>query len=152
MPEVDCMARDSSLDIAVTGVGARFPGPAGLADWWKALLAGTTLTTRLDRRTLLDAGVPRELVDDPDYVPARGLLADADRFDNEFFRVSPRDAEMMDPQHRLMLETAWTALEDAGVAPSTDERTTAVYASGSGSGYLRAMLANGPLDPATLDQ
>ena len=146
------MARDSSLDIAVTGVGARFPGPTGLDDWWSALLAVTTLTTRLDRRTLLDAGVPRALVDDPDYVPARGVLADADRFDNEFFRVSPRDAEMMDPQHRLMLETAWTALEDAGVDPSADERATAVYASGSGSGYLRAMLANGPLDPATLDQ
>ena len=146
------MARDSSLDIAVTGVGARFPGTTGLDDWWSALLAGTTLTTRIDRGDLLAAGVPRELVDDPDYVPARGLLADSDRFDNEFFRVNPRDAEMMDPQHRLMLETAWAALEDAGVDPSTDERATAVYASGSGSGYLRAMLANGPLDPATLDQ
>lgn len=145
------MARDSSLDIAVTGVSARFPGAADLDEWWSALLAGATLTTRIDRETLLADGVPRDLVDDPDYVPARGLLADSDRFDAAFFRVSPRDAEMMDPQHRLMLETAWTALEDAGVDPS-DAGTTAVYASGSGSGYLRAMLTGGPLDPATLDQ
>ncbi|KXK63105.1 polyketide synthase subunit [Micromonospora rosaria] len=147
------MSRDRSLDIAVTGVHARLPGVTDLDDWWAATLAGRVLTTRLDRADLLAAGVPAALVDDPDYVPARGHLADADRFDHTLLRVSARDAELMDPQHRLMLETAWAALEDAGTAgPAAAEHTTGVYASGSGSGYLRAMLANGPLDPLTLDQ
>ncbi|MGW5049830.1 beta-ketoacyl synthase N-terminal-like domain-containing protein [Actinokineospora sp. NPDC004072] len=146
------MDRDRALDIGVTGLSVRFPGVADLDECWTALLAGRVLTTRIDRADLLAAGVPAELVDDPDYVPVRGLLADADRFDNAFFRVSPRDAEMMDPQHRLMLEVAWTALEDAGQDPSAVEPTTAVFASGSGSGYLRAMLTAGRLDPATLDQ
>lgn len=146
------MTRDRTLDIAVTGVSARFPGVIDLDDWWSALLAGRVLTSRLDRQELLEAGSPPNLVDDPDYVPVRGVLADSDRFDNTFFRISPRDAELMDPQHRLMLEAAWTALEDAGVDPADAGAGTAVYASGSGSGYLRAMLANSALDPATLDQ
>lgn len=145
------MDRDRSLDIAVTGIAARLPGASDLAGWWAALLEGTVLTTRLDRRQLLAEGVLPGLADDPDYVPVRGYLADAHRFDNTLFRVSPRDAEMMDPQHRLMLEAAWSALEDSGADQAGPSPVTAVFASGSGSGYLRAMLAAGPLDPATLD-
>ncbi|KJK43667.1 polyketide synthase subunit [Lentzea aerocolonigenes] len=143
------MTRDRAFDIAVTGMSGRFPGAATVAELWSAVTAGQVLTTRLGREDL--AGVPADLLDDPDYVPARGWLADADRFDHELFRFSGRDAELMDPQHRLMLEVAWTALEDAGQGPLRDGPVTGVYASDSGSGYLRAMLASGPLDPQTLD-
>jgi phthiocerol/phenolphthiocerol synthesis type-I polyketide synthase E len=146
------MARDRSLDLAVTGVSIRFPQCSALADWWTMLLAGKVLTTRLEQSRLVAAGVPQHLVDDPDYVPVRGLLTDADRFDNGLFRISPRDSELMDPQHRLMLETSWQALEDAGAGKAGGDLITSVFASGSGSGYLRAMLANGPLDPSTLEQ
>ncbi|UUV31601.1 acyltransferase domain-containing protein [Amycolatopsis roodepoortensis] len=146
------MERDRSLDLAVTGMAIRVPGAADLAAWWAALLDGRTLTTRLTRDELSEAGVPADLADDPDYVPVRGRLADADRFDNTLLRVGARDAELMDPQHRLMLEVAWEAMEDAGACRPGGDRVTAVFASGSGSGYLRTMLANGPLDPQTLDQ
>jgi phthiocerol/phenolphthiocerol synthesis type-I polyketide synthase E len=146
------MIRDCAFDVAVTGVAARFPGCADLREWWSALLSGTVLNSRLTREELLEIGVPHQLVDDPDYVPVRGYLADADRFDNVVFQVSPRDAEMMDPQHRLMLEVAWAALEDAATGFVDPVPVTGVFASGSGSGYLRAMLAAGPMDPATLDQ
>jgi phthiocerol/phenolphthiocerol synthesis type-I polyketide synthase E len=142
--------RDRSLDVAVTGVSARLPGSSHLGQWWDALIAGQVLTTRYDRKQLREAGVPPGLYEDPEYVPVGGHLDDADRFDNTFFRVSARDAEMMDPQHRLMLEVAWTALEDAGAVPGA--LSTAVFASGSGSPYLRAMLGNGPLDPVDLEQ
>ncbi|MDG5805167.1 beta-ketoacyl synthase N-terminal-like domain-containing protein [Streptomyces ossamyceticus] len=152
------MTRDRSLDIAVTGVSARFPGAADLDAWWTALTEGRVLTTRYEKSDLLAAGVPKEVLDDPDYVPVHGHLADADRFDHALFGVSPREAEMMDPQHRLMLEVAWAALEDAGVAPVAKEAAreggvprTAVFASASGSGYLRAMVASGELDPLTLE-
>ena len=147
------MVSDRSLDIAVIGVSARFPGCRDVAEWWSALVAGKVLTTRVARPDLVAAGVPEALLDDPDYVPVRGYLDGADRFDNALFGISARDAELMDPQHRLMLEAAWTALEDAGTAPRLDGGPRiGVYASGSGSGYLRAMLAAGPLDPQTLDQ
>ncbi|MFF4104215.1 type I polyketide synthase [Streptomyces sp. NPDC001903] len=145
------MTRDRSLDIAVTGVSGRFPGSSDLAGWWEALVEGRVLTTRYDTQRLSGAGVSRRLLDDPDFVPVHGHLPDADRFENALFRVSPREAEMMDPQHRLMLECAWAALEDAGAGPLDTTLTTGVYASAAGSGYLRAMLAGGGLDPMTLE-
>src|SRR5919198_5729913 len=108
------MTRDRCLDIAVTGVAGRFPGCADLDEWWSALTGGRVLTSRLTRAELIASGEPESLLDDPDYVPVRGFLKDAGSFDNTLFRVSARDAELMDPQHRLMLEVAWAALEDAG--------------------------------------
>ncbi|MFI6290453.1 type I polyketide synthase [Nonomuraea sp. NPDC050790] len=146
------MARDRSHDIAVTGISARFPGSKDLGSWWAALTSGQVLTTRYDRAALLAAGVPAALADDPDYVPVRGHLDDADRFDNTLFRVSAREAQLMDPQHRLMLEAAWAALEDAGAGRTAEGPRTGVYASSSGSGYLRGLVTGGALDPATLDQ
>ncbi|MEU8984190.1 beta-ketoacyl synthase N-terminal-like domain-containing protein, partial [Streptomyces sp. NPDC048309] len=146
------MTRDRSLDIAVTGMAARFPGADDLGEWWSALRAGRVLTTRLDRSELLDAGSDAALLDDDRYVPVRGFLPGADRFDNELFRVAPREAELMDPQARLMLEAAWSALEDAGVDPLDAESTTGVYASASGSAYLRRMLSGGTLAPSALEQ
>lgn len=145
------MARDRSLDIAVTGVSGRFPGSADLAGWWEALKAGRVLTTRYDRQRLVAAGVPEHLVDDPDFVPVHGHLDDADRFENALFRISPREAEMMDPQLRLMLECAWTALEDAAVDPLGSRTRTGVYASASASGYLHRMIAGGLLDDLTIE-
>lgn len=145
------MARDRSLDIAVTGISGRFPGVSDLAEWWEALQAGRVLTTRYDRQRLVAAGVPENLVDDPDFVPVHGHLTDADRFENDLFRVSPREAEMMDPQLRLMLECTWTALEDAAVNPLDTRLVTGVYASASASGYLHRMIAGGRLDALTIE-
>ncbi|MFD9945756.1 type I polyketide synthase [Nonomuraea sp. NPDC059023] len=146
------MARDRSPDIAVTGISARFPGSKDLDAWWAALTSGKVLTTRYDRAALLAAGVPAALADDPGYVPVRGHLDGADRFDNTLFRVSAREAQLMDPQHRLMLEAAWAALEDAGAGRPGEDSRTGVYASSSGSGYLRSLVTGRTLDPATLDQ
>ncbi|WP_157252086.1 beta-ketoacyl synthase N-terminal-like domain-containing protein [Nonomuraea typhae] len=146
------MARDRTRDIAVTGISARFPGANDLDTWWAALTSGKVMTTRYDRDTLLAAGIPAGLADDPGYVPVRGHLADADRFDNTLFRIPARDARLMDPQHRLMLEAAWAALEDAAAGRTGEGPRTGVYASGGESGYLRAVAAAGALDPATQAQ
>ncbi|GAA2688079.1 type I polyketide synthase [Streptomyces lunalinharesii] len=145
------MARDHSLDIAVTGMAGRFPGSSDLADWWASLITGRVLTRRYSQQEVADSGVPADLMDDPDFVPVHGHLTDSDRFENALFRVSPREAEIMDPQHRLMLECAWAALEDAGTNPLDTGLVTGVYASASGSGYLRSMIAGGALDPLTLE-
>jgi acyl transferase domain-containing protein/acyl carrier protein len=145
------MTRDSSLDVAVVGVSGRFPGSPDIAAFWDSLVAGRVSTTRYERDQLTAVGVAANLVDDPDYVPVHGHLDDADRFDNALFRVTPREAELLDPQHRLMLEAVWTALEDAGCDPLAGDVVTGVFASMTGSGYMRSMLLRGPLDPATLD-
>ncbi|MFF0253704.1 type I polyketide synthase [Micromonospora zamorensis] len=145
------MARDRSLDIAVSGMAGRFPGSPELTQWWDALTAGRVLTRRYQRQELAAEGVPPDLLDDPDYVAVHGHLADADRFDHLLFRMSPREAEMLDPQHRLMLECAWSALEDAGANPLDTGLTTGVFASASSSDYLRRMVAGGQLTPLTLE-
>ncbi|MER6154239.1 beta-ketoacyl synthase N-terminal-like domain-containing protein [Streptomyces sp. NPDC001868] len=144
-------SRDRSLDIAVMGMAARLPGPRELDDWWDSQLHGGVHSRRYTREELLAAGVPAALVSDPDYVPVRGHLDDWDRFDHDFFQIRGREAELMDPQHRWMLEVAWNALADAGVPPRDDTLVTSVYASMTGSGYMRAMVRGGSLDPGLLD-
>ncbi|MFF6980257.1 type I polyketide synthase [Streptomyces sp. NPDC008343] len=144
-------SRDRSLDIAVTGMAARFPGPRNLDAWWDSQLNGSRHSKRYMREELLTAGVPAKLATDPDYVPVRGHLEDWDRFDHDFFQIRKREAELMDPQHRWMLELAWNALADAGIAPHDDATVTSVYASMTGSSYLRAMLRGSNSDPGLLD-
>lgn len=147
------MNRDRSLDIAVTGMTGRFPGAADVAELWQALRDGRVLTRRLGREELAARGVPASLADDPAYVPVHGALDDPDRFDHEFFGVSPREAALTDPQHRLLLECAWAALEDAGHSVTAgDGLRTAVYAAASGSGHLRALLASGSLAPPEFEE
>ena len=102
--------------IAIVGAGCRFPGGAhGPAGYWALLDAGRDAVVPLADRW---ARVGEQQRAD---VPAwAGLLtAPVDGFDAEFFGVSPREAAALDPQHRLLLEVAWEALEDAGVAPHT---------------------------------
>lgn len=140
--------RDRSLDVAITGVHARLPGPADPDAWWAAVRTGQVLTTRLDADMLAEAGVPADVAGDPSYVPVRGRIPDGERFDAELFGISPREAELIDPQYRLMLEATWAALEDAGRAPLTDTLRTAVFASASESSLAR-VLAGGDIDPAT---
>ncbi|OIJ95206.1 type I polyketide synthase [Streptomyces colonosanans] len=144
-------SRDRSLDIAVTGMAARFPGPRDLDSWWDSQLHGNVHSKRYTQEELLAAGVPATLAADPDYVPVRCCLDDWDRFDHDFFQIRKREAELMDPQHRWMLEVAWNALADAGVAPHDDTAVTSVYASMTGSGYMRAMVRGTNSDPGLLD-
>jgi len=108
--------------IAVVGAGLRFPGGAhDLASLWSLLSDGRDAigpipADRWDVEGLYDA--------DPD-APGRmttregGFIADVDCFDAEFFGISPREAESMDPQQRIVLQTAWHALEDAGIVPGS---------------------------------
>ncbi|MDX3434234.1 beta-ketoacyl synthase N-terminal-like domain-containing protein [Streptomyces sp. ME01-18a] len=139
------------MDIAITGMAARFPGPRDLDAWWESQLNGKVHSKRYTPEELLAAGIPATLATDPDYVPVRGHLDDWDRFDHDFFQIRKREAELMDPQHRWMLELAWNALADAGAAPPDDTTVTSVYASMTGSGYMRAMVRGTDPDPSLLD-
>ncbi|HSF43553.1 MAG TPA: amino acid adenylation domain-containing protein [Thermoanaerobaculia bacterium] len=102
------------VEIAVIGMSGRFPGARNPEELWQNLVQGTESITRFTDEELLAAGVPRSLVDNPDYVKAKGILGGVDLFDAAFFGLSPRGAELTDPQHRVFLECAWEALEAAG--------------------------------------
>src|SRR5262249_23701563 len=102
--------------VAVVGMVCRLPGATGIDALWKMLVEGREGVARFTAAEL-DPDVPAQLRAAPAYVPARGVLEDADRFDAPFFGISPREAELMDPQQRIFLELAWEALEHSGHVP-----------------------------------
>ena len=103
--------------IAVIGLAARFPGAPDAARFWENVRDGVESILQFTVEELAAAGVAASALADPRYVRAKGALAGADRFDAAFFGYTPREAEVMDPQHRVFLECAWEALEDAGCVP-----------------------------------
>ncbi|WP_420710961.1 type I polyketide synthase, partial [Streptomyces sp. NRRL S-118] len=121
----------SDEPIAIIGMACRYPGgvtsPDGL---WRLVTDGTDAITPFPD----DRGWPRS---GTDYARVGGFLRDAGDFDAGFFRISPREALSMDPQQRLVLETAWEALEHAGQDPAALRRSrTGVFLGAMGQDYL----------------
>lgn len=127
---------DDSLDIAIVGMACRFPRAVDVDEFWHNLRAGRCVVTFFDDDELVARGVSRRLLRDPNYVRAGNPLEDADLFDAELFGIAPREAELMDPQHRVLLECAWTALESAGHDPRRYPGLVGVYAGASTNTYF----------------
>jgi phthiocerol/phenolphthiocerol synthesis type-I polyketide synthase E len=123
------------LDVAIVGMAGRFPGADDLETFWSNLRSGVESISFFGDGELRAAGVPESEMAHPDYVPAAGRLRDVEHFDAGFFGYSPREAEVLEPGHRLFLECAWEALEDAGVDPAQVEGSVGVYAGAGSSGY-----------------
>lgn len=119
---------DRHEPLAVVGMACRFPGATTPDEFWEMLRDGREPVTFFSDEELLAAGVPREMVADPDYVGAQGVVDGADMFDAGLFGLSPGDAAIMDPQHRVLLECAWAALEDAGHDPRGTTGPVGVFA------------------------
>lgn len=129
--------RETELEgVAIIGMAGRFPGAADVRAFWRNLVDGVESISRLTDAQLLAAGVAPDLLDNPDYVKARGLLEGVEHFDAAFFGYAPAEAARIDPQHRLFLECAWEALEDAGCDPERIEGPVGVYAGQSLPTYL----------------
>jgi acyl transferase domain-containing protein/thioesterase domain-containing protein len=105
---------ESSEAVAIIGLACRFPGAPDIERFWSNLCNGVESIRTYGREELLRAGISPVLLDDPRYMRAGAHLDDVALFDADFFGVSPRDAALMDPQHRLFLECAYEALERAG--------------------------------------
>jgi acyl transferase domain-containing protein/acyl carrier protein len=117
MTETAGTGTETGLEIAVIGLAARFPGAPDIARFWDNLENGRESITFFSREELAGSGVDAELLENPRYIGAKGVLEDADCFDAAFFGYSPGEAELMDPQVRIFHECVWTALEDAGYNP-----------------------------------
>ena len=124
--------------IAVIGMSGRFPGAPDLDAYWANLTAGVCSLTDFTEAELLADGVDPDELRNPGYVAAKGYLADADRFDADLFGFNRTEAAALDPQHRLLLETAWTALQDAGYDPADAPSRTGVYVGGSLTEHMLA--------------
>lgn len=103
--------------VAVVGMAARFPGAWNVAQFWENVCNGQEAVRRFDRRELLEAGATGEVIRDPSFVNAKGIMPGYDLFAAEFFGYSAREADMMDPQLRVLHELTWEALEDACIDP-----------------------------------
>ncbi|HVR95936.1 MAG TPA: type I polyketide synthase, partial [Thermoanaerobaculia bacterium] len=121
--------------VAIVGMACRFPGAADVHEFWRNLRDGVESISTFSDEELLAAGVDPALLRDPSYVRAGGVVADSELFDAAFFDFNPREAEILDPQQRLFLECAWTALEAAGYGAG-DDRPVAVFAGASFNTYV----------------
>ncbi len=127
---------NNELDIAVVGMAGRFPGARSLQDFWHNLAQGIDSITRFSDEELLKSGVPADLLDDPNYVKAAPVLECPGEFDAEFFCYSPAEARILDPQHRILLELAHEALEDAAYDPSRYPGRIGVFAGSALNTYF----------------
>ncbi|MCE9674106.1 amino acid adenylation domain-containing protein, partial [Myxococcus stipitatus] len=146
-------AKSSSGVIAIIGMAGRFPGAGSVEEFWSNLRDGVESISRFtDAELERIPGLPEglDLRRHPAFVPAGGVLVGVDQFDPAFFDMSPREAQWIDPQQRLFLQAAWTALEDAGVDPERHPGPISLYAGAIDSGYADVVRASVPLDGATL--
>ncbi len=129
-------AQRSASDIAIIGMAGRFPGANDIEEFWRNLRDGVESISAFTDEELQSSGIDPALLHDPDYVKAAGVLKDAQWFDAAFFGFNPREADLMDPQHRQFLEVAWAALERAGYNPGTYSGAIGVYAGVGLNSYL----------------
>jgi len=142
--------------LAIVGMAGRFPGAPDLTAFWQNLLDGVDSLSTFSPELLRAKQLGADVLADPGWVPVGQVLADADKFDAEFWGIGQREALLMDPQHRVFLEVAWSALEQAGYARAGNpyRRRTGVFAACGIDGYLVHHLDGGglkqPLDPAAI--
>lgn len=133
--ETETDAGDICGLLAVVGMAGRFPGSADLAGFWRGVARGEESVTRTNV--------------DPDTgsASAYGVVPGGDEFDPSFFGYSPREALLLDPQHRVFLECAWEALEHGGYDPARYPGVVGVYGGCGDTGHFSALLANRSMFP-----
>ncbi len=134
--------KKGSGEYAIVGLAARFPGAADVNEFWENLV-GARESIKFFTAEELDSTLDPRDTSDPNYVAARGVIEDAEYFDARFFNTTPRNAELTDPQQRILLELAWTALEDAGIIPNKTEETIGIWAGTYSTSYfIKNILSN----------
>ncbi|MCC5604900.1 type I polyketide synthase [Nostoc favosum] len=131
---------DDHDEIAIIGLVGRFSGANNIDNFWKKLRNGVELISHFTDQELLSAGIEPALLNDPNYVKAGSILKGIDLFDAAFFGFTPREAEITDPQHRLFLESAWEALENAGYNSESFNGKIGLYAGVTTSNYFLTNL------------
>ncbi|WP_405145104.1 SDR family NAD(P)-dependent oxidoreductase [Sphaerisporangium sp. NBC_01403] len=130
---------DYDSAVALIGMSGRFPGAGSVAELWRNVLAGVKGLREITDEELRETGVEPGQLADPRYVRIGGPLDGLDQFDATVFGINPREAETMDPQHKLFLECSWEALESAGYCPTDVPGQVAVFA---GCGFPDYIVQN----------
>lgn len=132
----------SPTDIAIIGMSGRFPGARNVTEFWRNLREGVESISFFSDEELAAAGIEPATLNSPDYVKAGGVLDGVELFDAAFFGFNPKEADTLDPQQRIFLESAWEALEDAGYDPETYDGLIGVYAGSAASSYVMNLYSH----------
>lgn len=130
--------------IAIIGMTGRFPEAKNIEEYWENLKNGVESVKFFNRNQLRAMGIDEYLLENPKFVAADAILDEMDLFDASFFDFSAREAEIMDPQHRMFLECAWEVMESAGYNSDSYQGRVAVFAGSALSGYLIRNLYSNP--------
>ena len=125
--------------IAVVGLAGRFPKAENVGQYWDNLISARDCFSDFSIDQIVSEGVPREVAERSNYVKRSPVIEDAKGFDNRVFRYSPKEAELIDPHQRIMLECAWEAMENAGYDPHRFPGLIGIWA---GSGVNNYLLKN----------
>lgn len=134
----------SENDIAIVGMAAHLPGAGNIDEYWQNLRDGVESIRSLSQEELLEAGEDPGKIRHRNYVPSAATLDGFENFDAEFFGFSPKEAAIMDPQHRQLLEVSWEALENAGHIPENIDGPVGVYAGCGMGSYFYFNLCSNP--------
>jgi amino acid adenylation domain-containing protein len=121
--------------IALIGMAGRFPRARTVDEFWKNIRNGIDCISHFTKEEIDPVGAMDRL-ENPDFVAARSILEDVDLFDASFFGILPSEADFIDPQHRLFLESCWEAVEHAGYVPQTYSGEIGVFAGCSTNTYF----------------
>jgi acyl transferase domain-containing protein len=138
----DALDDHAASEVAIIGFAGRFPGARNTDEFWQNLRDGVESISFFTKEELLGSGIEADLLGAPEYVPAKAILEDVELFDAAFFDYNPREAEMLDPQHRVLLECAVEAFEHAGYDPERSTGRIGVYAGASAGTYLHVNLSS----------
>lgn len=130
----------TGLEIAIIGIACRFPGANNHNEFWQNLLDGKESVTELNDELLLGEGISEEIFKSKNYIKSASILDNIKFFDAEFFGITPREAELTDPQQRILMEVIWEALEDSGYNPYNYQNKIALFAGGGINTYLYSNL------------
>lgn len=128
--------------VAIIGMAARLPGASSVAEYWDNLKNGVESITFWTDEELVAAGVDPDRITHPNYVKAKGNIPEPFHFDAGFFGFNPREADVLDPQHRVFLECSWHAFEDAGYDPARCNHRVGVWAGTGTTQYLFQLDGN----------
>ena len=146
---------NTGLEIAIIGISCRVPGANNWRTFWDNLLNGKESITKLSEQELFKRGFLFNESNNNTHVPVVAELEDKGNFDGAFFGFTPYEASIMSPVHRMFLQSAWEALEDAGYASPDGEEEISIYVgSGDDTPWKAHIMLNNDvtkLDSHTLD-
>lgn len=138
------MSNDHTFaEVAIIGLAGQFPQSNSADRFWENIRSGKEMISSFSSQELRESGIDPKFLEDPRYIKAKGVVEGIDCFDAELFGYSPQAAMIMDPQHRCLLECAWTALENSGYDPSQYQGLIGVFVGCNPSTYFLTQIYPG---------